>query len=405
MNSFFVIKIPQSFSRGFLISTLLILFFLQSCAIKTREQGIRKLESTYRDAFQNMQFSKSSTLLLHSDTEGIHLKYSGGFLNQDGKFLSTDPDQPFHVASIGKLFTMTLVLQMVVEKKISLTDPIEKYLGKEILSSLFVVKGKDYSSEVTVLQLLNHTSGVADYFDHRDNGEPGLLEDIRKNKDKFWSPQEILEFVRTKSPALAPPGKKFYYSDTGYILLGLLIEKIAGKKFESVLQDKILLPLGMKNTYMHLRSEPIEKTKKGLSPMMLGKYDVTDYRSISVDWAGGGLVSNTEDLLTFHKALIEGKLFSKDTYPTLRGRNTFMKGIKYGTGVMTVNYGDIFFLMKGTPELHGHSGLLSTHLFYCPDYDLHIIANFGSTDDISKSFEMIYFILSTVKEIQSLQKK
>ena len=80
-----------------------------------------------------------------------------------------------------------------------------------------------------------------------------------------------------------------------------------------------------------------------------------------------------------------------------------MDGIYYGLGLMTVRFGDMSFLMPKTPDLHGHSGLLSTLLFYSPDYDSYVIANLGSTEDVGDSFEMMFWIMQYLKEIKKIK--
>ena len=159
----------------------------------------------------------------------------------------------------------------------------------------------------------------------------------------------------------------------------------------------------MKKTYMHLRSEPSDKSKLPISTLMLGDKDVTGFRSISADWAGGGLISTTEDLLLFHKALISGNLLKKTNYRDLVGKNKFMDGIYYGQGLMTVRFGDMSSFMPKTPDLYGHSGLLSTLLFYSSEYDSYIIANLGSTIDVGDAFEKMFWIMQDLKQIKNLK--
>jgi D-alanyl-D-alanine carboxypeptidase len=212
-----------------------------------------------------------------------------------------------------------------------------------------------------------------------------------------------LDFTRKNQKAIGHAGDKFHYSDTGYILLGLVIEKVTGKKFEIVLQEKILKPLGMKKTYMHLRSEPLDKSNTPISTMMLGDTNVTNYKSVSADWTGGGMISTTEDLLLFHKALVNGKLITNNTYRSMVGKNELMSGLYYGFGYITTRFNDMSFLMPKTPELYGHSGLLSTLMYYCPEYDSYIIANLGSTDDVDRSYEMMFWIMQDIKEIKNLK--
>jgi len=297
------------------------------------------------------------------------------------------------------MFTGVLIFQLIQAGKFTLQDKVHKYLSKEILDGLFVYNGKDYSEEVTIEQLLSHTSGIADYEKKEANS---LMLTLLKEPEHFWTPLEILEYTRKNQKAVGKPNEKFYYSDTGYILLGLLIEKITGKSFEENLSNQIFKPLGISNTYLHLRSLPESKTNLEISKIIFLKQDVTNYKSLSLDWAGGGAISNLEDLLKFSQALVEGKLIPKEIYESMKGNNKFHEGIYYGKGLMKVVLGDIFFLMKGTPELYGHSGILATQVFYCPEYDLHIILNLSSNEALEDSFKLLFFILKDIKEIQTL---
>ncbi len=384
------------------LAYIIISVLFLNCSIASVKEGETKIVERFQKTFKNSKYSKTATLLVHSDRLKIHVKSSAGIL-EDQKSQVT-PNQPFHTASIGKIFTSVLIHQFIESGKLSLNDSVQKILGADVLKNLFVYEGIDHSEKVTISHLLTHTSGVDDYFDSVDKKNKSVIDEIITNPDKFWTPIDLVNFTRTNQRAIAPPGAKFHYSDTGYILLGLIIEKITAKKLEVVLQEKIFTPLVMKNTYMYLRSEPSDKIKLPVSTMMLRDKNVTGFKSLSADWAGGGLISTTEDLLLFHQALIEGKLIQKKTYLSLAGNHKFMNGIYYGQGLMTVRFGDMSFLMPGTPDLHGHSGLLSTLLFYSPDYDSHIIVNLGSTEDVGDSFELMFWIMQDLKQMYSLKK-
>ena len=371
---------------------------MSSCAKIAVEDG-EKIEAIFLKTVTGTKNSKSATILIHSDKLKLHVKSAAGFIEIEKNKIPITPDQPFHVASIGKVFTSVLIFNLIETGKLSLNDSVKKILGSEMLEHLYVYEGIDLSDKVTVSHLLSHTSGVDDYFESVDQKGKSVLKEITLEPNKFWTPKELLDFTRSNQKAVSRPGEKFHYSDSGYILLGLVIEKISGKSFESNLQEKIFFPLGMKKSYMHLRSEPLDKPSTPISTMMLGDTDVTNFKSISADWSGGGIISTTEDLLIFQQALIKGKLVSDKHYQSMKGSLKFMSGIYYGKGLMTVRFGDMSFFMPKTPDLHGHSGLLSTLLFYSPEYDVHIIANLGSTDDIEGSFGMLFWIMQYLKEI------
>ncbi|MBK8396409.1 MAG: beta-lactamase family protein [Leptospiraceae bacterium] len=387
------------------IIILSVMLFSLHCNITSTKEGETKIEEIFQKAFKNSKHSKAATLLVHSDSLKIHLTSSVGFIESNNEKRKIIPNQPFHIASIGKIFTSVLIYQLIESGKLSLDEPVQKILGADLLKDLFVYEGIDHSNKVTVSQLLSHTSGIADYFESTDKEQKAVIQELIKEPDRFWKPLDLLDFTRKNQKPVAAPGGKFHYSDTGYILLGLIIEKISGISFEQYIQEKIFNRLGMKNSYMYLRSEPSDKSKLPISTMMLGNTDVTNFKSISADWAGGGIISTTEDLFLFQDAFIKGKLVSNNTYLSMIGKNKFMDGIYYGYGLMTVRFKDMSFFIPQTPDLHGHSGLLGTVLFYSPDYDAHIIANLGSTDDVGDSFEMMIWIMQTLKEIKNLQKK
>ncbi|MDZ4727090.1 MAG: serine hydrolase domain-containing protein [Leptospira sp.] len=384
---------------------LLTPFLLFNCQIKSIEEAKTQTQNRFLETAKDSKVIKSASLLVHSDVMKLHWKESYGHVLEEGKEIPTSPDQPFHIASIGKIIVSVLVFQEIEKGKLTLETPISKVLGYEILDGLFVFEGIDYKDKVTIGQLLSHTSGIADYFESTE-GETNtsVIHEITKNPDHFWTPLELIEFTRKNQKALSKPGDAFHYSDTGYVLLGILLEKHFGKNLEALFSDKIFNPLGMDDTYMYLRSEPKNPKKLPLSQMFLENTNVTEFKSVSADWAGGGLISTTEDLLKFHKALVSGKLVRPEIYQKMKGKNEFHDGIYYGYGLMTVKYGDMLFLMAGTPELYGHSGLLSTLMFYSPEYDAHIIANFGSTTDIDKSFEMMFRLMMILKDVKGLVK-
>lgn len=378
---------------------LIILILINYCAPLSKEGVRTRINEEFQETVKkNSELIKGGSLLVHSGKWDFHWKYAAGFTEKDGAKKNISEDQPFHTASIGKTFTAALILQLIQEKKISLSDRIEKFFPKDYLKGLFSYERTDWSSEVTVQQLLNHTSGIADYFgEYKDM--PTLMKSFIDEPDRFWTPAELIEYTRKNQKAVSKPGEKFHYTDTGYILLGLIAEKVTSKTFEKNLEERFFIPLQMKNTYMHLRSKPSVKTNLDLSNILFSKKDVTYFKSVSLDWAGGGLITTTEDLLIFHKALREGKILSEKTVSELPGNFEFHTGIYYGNGYMRVKFGDMLFLMAGTPELYGHSGILSTHMFYSPKYDTHIIMNLGSADAVDKSFELLFRIMLALRNL------
>lgn len=341
----------------------------------------------YFQKIQRKNPKSSIQVLINSEKLDFQYTYSADKLNQ-----------PFHIASIGKVFTATLIMILVERGYLSLKDPITNYFTHNELAGLFVFNQRDYMKEVTVEQLLAHTSGIGDYFDGPVSSGTPVSKLIVTEPNKTWTPKEIVDFTREKQNAVGVPGKNFYYSDTGYIILGQLIEKVTDKPFHKNLHDEIFIPLEMNDSYLLFYSEPIN-IQKSVQTIWLNGTDVTNFLSLSADWSGGGIISTPQDLLSFYKAFRTGKLISEQKIRLMENCNhKFTRGIHYGVGLMEIRFEEFFFLLKGLPRLKGHIGILSTHIFVDPSTETYIIMNFGSDKLMVPSFKALIEIINRMKK-------
>lgn len=300
-----------------------------------------------------------------------------------------DRSMPFHAASIGKVPTAVLVFQQVESGAFALETPVAELVAPGTLDGLFVVDGTDHSAAVTVGQLLRHTSGVADYFDGPTHNKSRFVDLIASQPDHLWQPLELIEFTRVNQRAVAKPGAKFNYSDTGYILLGLLLEHVTALPFHELLHSRIFEPLGMSDSYLMFRSAPANEVRE-IAPLYLGKTEMSRFTSVSCDWAGGGIVTTLDDLARLSAGLHAGELVT-DAHldEMLRGTHRFRQGIHNGAGLMQIRFGEFFFMLRGLPKPTGHIGVLATHMFYDEENDAHIVMNFGSTEQMVPSFRTL----------------
>jgi D-alanyl-D-alanine carboxypeptidase len=149
-------------------------------------------------------------------------------------------------------------------------------------------------------------------------------------------------------------------------------------------------------------SEPANQPKKPIQKIWFKNTEISGFTSLSCDWAGGGIISTTADLLKFHMALRNGKLISHTTLKSMETfNNKFRTGIYYGLGMMEIHFGDFFFMLKGLPRVTGHIGILATHMFYDATSDTYIVMNFGSTSHMTTSFRVLIEILNQIKRIGS----
>jgi D-alanyl-D-alanine carboxypeptidase len=335
--------------------------------------------------------NKSSLqVLVHSEKLGMSFNYP-----------SNAPEKPYHIASIGKVFTATLIFMLIERGMLSLGDQIVRYIPRDLLKNLFTYQGIDYADQVTIKNLMAHTSGVNDYFEGKVIKGTLFMKDIIDNPDTFWTPNMLLNYSKDNQKAVGKPGVKFYYSDTGYILLGKIIENVTRKPFDVNLNDEFFIPYKMNDTYLMYYSEPVNQPKRPIQKIWLNGIEVSTFKSLSCDWAGGGIISTTSDLLKFHMALRKGKLIGDATLKNMEiCNNKFRTGIYYGTGMMEIHFEDFFFLLRGLPRVTGHIGILSTHMFYDKTTETYINMNFGSTSFMTTSFKTLIEIMNNIKRIK-----
>lgn len=328
----------------------------------------------------------------------------------------------FHVASVGKLFTATLAMQLVEARAFDVDTPVSALLPRDELEGLFDAHGTaDVAGGATVHHLLTHTAGVADYFDGRVVSGRRVRELVLDEPDRFWSPADLLDFTRRHQRPVGRPGERFAYSDTGYILLGSLIEQATGRAFHELLHERILTPLGMRDSALLFHSRPANDeaipatpnaataanagdaanadnaatvaptaTELRIAPFRLGRHEVSTFRSLSCDWAGGGIVSTPDDLVAFGSALHGGRIITPESLAYLaEPRNRFHVGIRYGAGMMQVRFEGFSPFLRGLPRPTGHIGVLATHLFHDPVHDAVIVLNFASTREMTRSFRTL----------------
>ena len=201
------------------------------------------------------------------------------------------PDTKFRLGSITKQFTATVILQLVEQGKIKLDAKLTDYLPEY---------RKDTGDKVTIHHLLTHTSGIPSY-----TSQSGFFENVSRN------PYKVDEFVKkyASGDLEFEPGSKYTYNNSGYFLLGAIIERVTGKPYEQVLKANIFDPVGMTNTGYDHHDTLIPKRASGYRKTPDG-YTNAPYLDMSIPYAAGSLYSTVEDLLVWDQALYTDKLLS-----------------------------------------------------------------------------------------------
>ncbi|GGG03460.1 hypothetical protein GCM10010912_55180 [Paenibacillus albidus] len=386
-------------SAGLLFLLLYVVYRVSSKPITT-EEAKAHLDSYFTKLLHQSRQQTGLQVLVES--KGFHYSFTAGSISA-GNGATIAPNQPFHTASIGKVFTAVLIMKLAEQGQLSIHDPLTAYLPGTALTNLFVYKGTDYAEQVTLKQLLGHTSGVADYLEDPVSGSPAFLELLVSNPGRFWTPDQLVDFTRQHQQATGIPGTRYHYSDTGYILLGQIIEAVTGASFSANLHKEIFGPLQMDDSYLMFYSEPHNQPKLQIQDIWLNGTEISTYQSLSCDWAGGGIITTPKDLMIFQKKLRNGQLLRPDSLREMESfSHKFRTGLHYGLGMMEVRFEEFFFMLKGLPRLKGHIGILATHMFSYPDSDTHIVMNFGSTAAMVRSFKALIEIVNTLKKIRSV---
>ncbi len=231
----------------------------------------------------------NGSVLVAENGKVIHKK-GYGYANMEWNIPNT-PDTRFRLGSITKQFTSALILQLVDEGKVKLDGKLSDYLP---------AYRKDVGDKVTIHQLLNHTSGIPSY-----TGLAGFFANVSRN------PFAVEDFIKqyASNDLEFEPGSKYSYNNSGYFLLGAIIEKVTGKSYETALKEKILDSLGMKNTGYDLHSPIIEKRATGYERTANG-FRNAPYLDMSIPYAAGSMYSTVEDLYIWDQALYTDRVVS-----------------------------------------------------------------------------------------------
>lgn len=345
------------------------------------------LEKRFRTTVQKNSKIENAFLLVHSEKKGIHLNLAEGMTGD----VPAHPSQPFFVASIDKLFTSTLVSMLMEQGKLSYEDQIATYLEDIILQGLYIYKGKDYSKEVKIRHLLNHTSGLSgDGVNDKD-----LMNLLLFESKSSWTPDEY--FLRSKEHLHTKfsPGNGFQYTDFGYYLLKQIVEAVTGKSYYETLFSHIIEPLELKNTYILQHTEPIEENDYQNATCTIKGINVAENRSIGMDYVGGRMISTTEDLLTFMKSLVNYQLVSEETLKKMReDRAKYFPGIDYSYGMM--NFKHVPIIMPKRFQVWGHAGSIGSFMFYHPETENYFIGNLNTVYYHRKGIRLMFKMIDVM---------
>lgn len=345
------------------------------------------LESFVHNPDPTKAYVGGMSAAIHVDGLALWIGASGMAATPPFPQRSFTPESLSRIYSVTKTFTAALVLELVQEGKLSLTDQVGKYFPISQINATL-------SDQVTIHQLLSHQSGYSDFVSN-----PQFLGAVFLNPAKLWTPAEIVGgFVNQ----LFAPGTGYRYASTNYIILGAIVEKLTGKPIAESYRSRFFYPLGLSSMYFPPQESNGDRgvladPHENLSPFnpLLKQYGLPEFPDAYIDiafipfeglvsaaYAGGGIVSNAEDLAKWGAALFGGRATSKKTWQLMLSsiaQQPDEDGDYLGYGIFRTTK------ISPTETFIGHNGRAPGYrslLFYQPDKKITIalLTNYAGAD-------------------------
>lgn len=324
---------------------------------------------------------------------GINLKIESGagevfFRGHSGNLTA---ETHYFIASVTKLYTTAIIMKSCSENLISLDKTIADFLTQDQLKGLHVYRNIDYSSNITIQDLLAHTSGLPDYLSSHNKNEESLQQKISKGEDISWDFEDVLKMTKNLTPLFEPNSpKKAFYSDSNFQILGKIIEIIRDKPIKEVFEEEIFKPLKLSDSYVFNN----QSDQKPFN-LYFGKNPLRIPLAMSSFKADGGIVSTIDDCMTFLKAFFTGYFFPEEyLIDMIRNTNRIFFPLQYGIGLMKFQLPRFFTLFKKFPPLYGHSGLSGAFAYYVPDMDMYFTGTVNQIVNPGLSYRMLIQLLS-----------
>ena len=325
--------------KKYLFASLLILVLLASCkgkhsdksasnsSIEVLKQALPDSVKLYIDSKVLDLAKKSKSIVTAVVSKDSSQAYYAGYDGRNNKLI-TDFTTLNEIGSNTKLFTATAVLQLIEQHKFSLDDPLMSILQIPELNELLIIDGENYIDSVKVVHLLNHTSGLPEYFVDDDDEEIELHGD----PSLVFTANDLIGMAKDNITNPLIPGSSFNYCNLNYVLLGMIIEKFSGQTYQQYMQEHIIDKLQLKNTYLGTINLPEKRAQ--------GHYKGEDsFMPFTLAGPAGEIIMDLEDMDKFIGSWYKGELFEnpKTMQSILNDHyHEMANGINYGMGVVSI---------------------------------------------------------------------
>lgn len=266
------------------------------------------------------------------------------------------PDTPFRTASNTKTSVAATVLRLWEHGRIALDAPIDRLIDPTLDG---ILRAAGYGTgRMTVRQLLSHSAGLRDHAEH-----PDFLATALADPDHAWTRATQVGLVARHPGPIAEPGQAFHYSDTGYVLLGDIVERLTGEPLAAVVRRELSFEkLGLTSTWWETMEEPPADVEPR-ARQYLGKVDTTELNGTMDAYGGGGLIMSVRDLAQLTAALFEGRIFEHEaTLEEMTAQGTHLGAADYRLGLVAQRVGGHLCF--------AHLGYWGTAAYYAPGFDI-----------------------------------
>ncbi len=319
----------------------------------------------------------SAAMKVENSDGSISCKAAAGNMQSDSRYF---------IASVTKLYVTAIIMKLIEDNKIALSDKISTHLPDNYCDGLHVLNGVDYTSELTIHHLITNTSGIPDYFFHKQKNGKTVADELMEGKDEEWPIDRTIELVKKLKPNFKPGEKsawpwakeKASYSDSNYQLLGKIIEQVTGKSIGDVFREYIFSVLNFRNTYVYLDNEDDSP-----APFYYGSKQLYLPRYMTSIGPEGGIVSNLDEAMCFLKEFFKGRFFPKEKIEGLKRWNYILPPpglFLYGIGLEKLWIPWIASPYKHPGDILGFWGQTGSFAFYNPVSDLYFC---GTTNQIN----------------------
>lgn len=353
------------------MGSLILMLMLTSLSINSSAQTLNTKQLTAEfDKMLSEKFKPGETgcaALVAKNGQIIYQK-AFGMANLELN-VPMQPDMVFRIGSITKQFTAVAILQLMEQGKLSLQDDITKFIP-------------DYPTQaytITIEHLLTHTSGIKSY-----TGIPEIMKNIRMD----MKPEELIAQFKNQPMEFAP-GTKWNYNNSGFFLLGYIIEKVTGKTYAEYIQENFFTPLGMTSSCYGSDTKIIRNRAYGYQPGDDGVVN-SDYCSMTQPYSAGSIMSTVGDLFKWHQAVHSYKLVKKETIDKAFTEYKLANGDGTGYG-----YGWFLSHLQGSPTIEHGGGIFGylTSSIYLPEEDVFVVL---FSNNVGKAPELTALKLAAV---------